>query len=76
MLKAPCARHWNTLLLPLMILQRKVLHASPGAASDVGTFPPWLDASLYAVTRIEHAMMRAGIRFPVGGSLIVTATRP
>ena len=73
---APCARYWNSLLLPLMILQRKVLHAKPGASSDVGTFSPWLDASLFAVTRIEHAMMRAGIRFPVGGSLIVTATRP
>ncbi len=73
---SPCARHWNALLLPLMVLQRKVLHARADASSDVGTFPPWLDASLYAVTRIEHAMMRAGIRFPVGGSLIVTATRP
>lgn len=73
---SPCARHWNALLLPLMILQRKVLHTRADDASDVGTFPPWLDTSLYAVTRIEHALMRAGIRFPVGGSLIVTATRP
>jgi len=70
------ARYWNSLLLPLMIVQRKVLQARAGDASDVGTFPRWLDASLFAVTRIEHAMMRAGIRFPVGGSLIVTATRP
>lgn len=73
---APRARYWNTLLLPLMILQRKVLQARAGDSSDVGTFPPWLDASLFAVTRVEHALMRAGIRFPVGGSLIVTATRP
>lgn len=73
---APCARYWNALLLPLMVVQRKILQARPGDASDVGSFPPWLDAGLFAVTRIEHALMRAGIRFPVGGSLIVTATRP
>ena len=73
---APRARYWNALLLPLMIVQRKVLHARAGDSSDVGTFPPWLDASFYAVTRVEHALMRLGLSFPVGGSLIVTATRP
>ena len=70
------ARYWNTLLLPLMILQRKVLSRAPDAASDVGAFPPWLDAMLFAATRVERAGMRLGLNFPVGGSLIVTATRP
>ncbi len=70
------ARYWNALLLPLMILQRKVLQAGAGAPSDVGAFPPWLDALLFGVTRAERALMRMGLNFPVGGSLIVTATRP
>jgi SAM-dependent methyltransferase len=70
------ARYWNALLLPLMILQRKVLHARRDAPSDVGTFPPWLDALLFAATRLESGLMRLGVNFPVGGSLIVTATRP
>lgn len=73
---APHARYWNALLLPVMILQRKVLQTRSGDSSDVGRFPPWLDACLYAVTRVERWLMRAGLSFPVGGSLIVTATRP
>ncbi|RVT96664.1 class I SAM-dependent methyltransferase [Rhodovarius crocodyli] len=70
------ARYWNALLLPLMILQRKVLAARADAPSDVTNFPPWLDACLFAATRIEAGMMRAGLRFPAGGSVIVSATRP
>lgn len=70
------ARYWNALLLPLMIVQRKVLHARRDAPSDVGAFPPWLDALLFAATRLEAGLMRLGLNFPVGGSLIVTATRP
>ncbi len=69
------ARYWNALLLPLMILQRKVLAAREDAPSDVTNFPPWLDACLFAATRIEAGMMRAGLRFPAGGSVIVSATR-
>lgn len=70
------ARYWNALLLPLMIVQRKLLQSAADAPSDVGAFPPWLDALLFAVTRGERALMRLGLNFPVGGSLIVTATRP
>jgi SAM-dependent methyltransferase len=70
------ARYWNALLLPLMIIQRKLLQAGQDAPSDVGAFPPWLDALLFAATRIEFGLMRLGLNFPVGGSLIVTATRP
>jgi hypothetical protein len=59
-----------------MILQRKVLQAGAGAPSDVGAFPAWLDTLLFAATRLEAGLMRLGLQFPVGGSLIVTATRP
>jgi ubiquinone/menaquinone biosynthesis C-methylase UbiE len=69
------ARHWNSLLLPLMVVQRKVLARRDDAASDVAEYPAWLDRSLYAVTRVEAALLRAGLRFPAGGSLIATATR-
>lgn len=69
-------RHWNSLLLPLMVLQRKVLKRDEGAASDVAPFPPWLDASLYSVCRLEAALLGAGLRFPAGGSVLATATRP
>ena len=69
-------RHWNSLLLPLMVLQRKVLKRDEGAPSDVAPFPPWLDASLYSICRLEAALLGAGLRFPAGGSLLTTATRP
>ncbi|WP_431285825.1 class I SAM-dependent methyltransferase [Humitalea sp. 24SJ18S-53] len=70
------AVYWNSLLLPLMILQRKVLHHKPGDSSDVGEFPAWLDATLHGVTRIERALARMGLRYPAGGSVMAIATRP
>jgi SAM-dependent methyltransferase len=66
------ARYWNGLLLPLMILQRKIL-ARGGAVSDVAPFPPWLDATLHGMTQLER-------RLPVppfaGGSVLAIAEKP
>jgi SAM-dependent methyltransferase len=70
------ARYWNALLLPLMVLQRKVLAARQGATSDVAAFPPLLDAMLFGVTAIEHRLAGLGLRYPAGGSVMVVATRP
>jgi SAM-dependent methyltransferase len=72
----PAPRHWNSLLLPLMVMQRKVLKRDEGASSDVAPFPAWLDASLFSICRLEAALLGAGLRFPAGGSLLTTATRP
>jgi hypothetical protein len=69
-------RYWNALLLPLMVLQRKVLQSRAGAQSDVHAFPPWLDAALHGVTAAERALGRAGLRYPAGGSILLIATRP
>jgi ubiquinone/menaquinone biosynthesis C-methylase UbiE len=69
------ARHWNSLLLPLMVVQRKVLARHDDAASDVAEYPAWLDRGLHAVTQVEAVLAGAGLRFPVGGSLLATATR-
>jgi ubiquinone/menaquinone biosynthesis C-methylase UbiE len=68
--------YWNALLLPLMVLQRKILKSDDQAKSDVAPFPPWLDAMLYAVTGLERFMARIGLRYPAGGSVLITATRP
>jgi len=57
------ARYWNSLLLPLMLVQRKLL-ARDGAASDVAPFPPWLDATLHAITELER---RLPFALPAGG---------
>ncbi len=70
------ARYWNGLLLPLMALQRKVLHRNPNAPSDVTDFPPLVDKTLHAVSETERWITRAGIPMPAGGSVLVIATRP
>ena len=71
------ARYWNALLLPLMVLQRKVLKSDAAHdSSDVAPFPPWLDATLHGVTAAERALARLGLRYPAGGSILGGATRP
>jgi ubiquinone/menaquinone biosynthesis C-methylase UbiE len=68
-------RYWNSLLFPLMVLQRKVLARGRGQASDVAPFPAWLNASFCAVTEAERSLARAGLRWPGGGSVLAVATR-
>jgi SAM-dependent methyltransferase len=64
-------RYWNTLLLPLMVIQRKIL-ARGDAASDVADFSPWLDAALHGMTELER---RIGAPLPAGGSVLAVAER-
>ena len=66
------ARYWNSLLLPLMVVQRKIL-ARGDAMSDVAAFPPWLNVTLHAMTEIER---RLPFALPAGGSVLATAERP
>ncbi len=68
--------YWNCLLLPMMVLHRKVVARSPERRSDVAQFPPWLDRSLHAVTRLERSMLASGLPLPAGGSVLATALRP
>ena len=64
--------YWNGLLLPLMIAQRKIL-ARGDSVSDVAPFPPWLDATLHTIAKIER---RLPIPLPFGGSVLAIAERP
>ena len=68
--------YWNSLLLPLMVLHRKVVARAPDSASDVAPLAAWLDQSLYAVTRLERRLIALGLPFPAGGSVLATASRP
>jgi SAM-dependent methyltransferase len=65
-------RYWNGLLLPLMIVQRKILARSSGR-SDVAAFPPWLDRIFHGMTEIER---RLPFPLPAGGSVLAIAERP
>jgi len=67
------AGYWNGILLPLMLLQRKVLARGAESRSDVATFPPWQDRMFFAATRFEHALPFA---LPAGGSVLAVAHKP
>jgi SAM-dependent methyltransferase len=69
-------RYWNSLLFPLMVLQRKVLARRQDHTSDVAPFPEWLNSGFNAVTEAERSLARAGLRWPGGGSVLAVATRP
>jgi len=66
------AKYWNGLLLPLMVLQRKLL-TRDDSVSDVAPFPPWQDVMLHAMTDIER---RLPFPLPFGGSVLAIAERP
>jgi SAM-dependent methyltransferase len=64
--------YWNGLLLPLMVIQRKLL-ARSSDRSDVAAFPPWLDRMLLGMTELER---RLPFSLPAGGSVLAIAERP
>jgi len=72
-------RYWNTLLLPLMIMQRKVLSRrrhdgkDGETVSDVAAFPPFVDATFHALTEFERCLR---LPMPAGGSVLAIAERP
>ena len=68
-------QYWNGLLLPLMVLQRKVMASAPEAESDVAAFPPWQDRMLFGITELERRLARLRVSVPAGGSVLAIATR-
>jgi len=71
---------WHTsfvsILLPLMLLSR--MRGGKGDAADPFRefrIPAWLNSALYAVMRVEIALINAGVRMPVGGSLLLVARK-
>jgi SAM-dependent methyltransferase len=67
--------YWNILLFPLMVITRKLFPANPKVASDVRPYPRAIDVLCRAAMGIEAALLRAGVRFPFGGSIIAVAVR-
>ncbi len=65
--------YWNSLLFPLMVLQRLV-HRD--AKSDVELLPPLVERLFGAALGLEAALARAGLRLPFGGSILATAIKP
>jgi SAM-dependent methyltransferase len=66
--------YWNIVLFPLMVATRKLLPA--GSGSDVRLHSGIVEAACRAATTLERGLMRAGIRFPFGGSVLAVAAKP
>jgi SAM-dependent methyltransferase len=66
-------RYWNTVLFPLMVLQR-LTH--PNGASDVAFMPAPVEHLFRAALALEAWLARHGLHFPFGGSILATAVRP
>jgi SAM-dependent methyltransferase len=67
--------YWNALLFPLMVITRKLLPDNPAMPSDVKLYPRAVDLLCRAATRIELELLRSGLKFPFGSSIIAVAVR-
>ena len=68
------ATYWNTLLFPIMALQRLVPRSAE-RESDVHLYPSPIEALFGALLAGERRLLRVGIRLPFGGSLLAVARR-
>jgi SAM-dependent methyltransferase len=69
------ASYWNIVLFPVMVAIRKLLPQGKRVASDVRLYPAPAEAFCRVVTGLERAMLRCGMRFPFGSSLIAVAAK-
>jgi SAM-dependent methyltransferase len=67
--------YWNAILFPSMVVTRKLLARGSTAASDVKLYPRPIDLLCRMATKIESAMLHAGIRLPFGGSVLAVACK-
>jgi SAM-dependent methyltransferase len=67
--------YWNAILFPLMIVTRKLSRGHPEGASDVKLYPRPVDLLCEMTTRVETALLRRGLRFPFGGSVLAIAEK-
>ena len=67
--------YWNALLLPLMVIARKLVPQDSGVVSDVKLYPRSVEMLCRAATTLEAAILRRGVRLPFGGSILAVAVK-
>jgi len=65
-----------SLLLPLMALQRLQFRKQTYNPDAEFKINPLLNVALYLVMQLEFALLRLGLIFPAGGSLLLLARKP
>jgi hypothetical protein len=58
-----------------MVVTRKLLPQGQRPTSDVRLYPAPVEALCRVATGFERALLRRGMRFPFGGSLIAVAAK-
>ncbi len=74
-LRVDYATSFVSLLVPLMWLSRRQRHEAGMPTRSEFAIPRWLNRALAAVMTLELWLLRLGVRFPVGGSLLVLAQK-
>jgi SAM-dependent methyltransferase len=67
--------YWNAMLLPLMVILRKLVPQHRRVVSDVKLYPRSVEMLCRAATMLEAAILRRGVRLPFGGSILVLAVK-
>ena len=75
-LRVERATYCNSLLFPLLLVRRTVDRLLGREGSDVGFLPAPLEWAFTRALRIEAALIRAGLSFPIGASVVALARRP
>lgn len=65
----------NSLLFPLLLLRRTMDRWTGRRGSDVGFLPAPLEALFRGVLAVEAALVKWGLRFPAGASVIALARK-
>ena len=67
--------YWNAVLLPLMVIARKLVPQDHGVISDVRLYPRWVEMLCRAATALETKLLRRGVKLPFGGSILAIAVK-
>ena len=67
--------YWNALLLPLMVIARKLVPHDRGVVSDVKLYPGSVEMLCRAATALETTLLRRGVGLPFGGSILAIAVK-
>ncbi len=75
-LRVERASYCNSLLFPLLLARRTLDRLLSRAGSDVGFLPAPFEWAFRRALEIEAALLRRGVCFPIGASVIALARRP